>query len=95
MQTWYEAYKDQGLMVISLFTEVELDLAPGASDLDQWANTYGQTSPVVSDVDWAVVSRFTDRPPPFLPSTTLLGPGATVILADQDVTGQTVIKALP
>ena len=93
MQTWYEKYQDQGLMVVSLITETYDRVPPEQEDLQAWAAEYGQTFPVLSDaID--VVERFSDRPGVSLPSHSLIGPGGRVIVADGDVTEEDIVAAL-
>ena len=93
MQTWYETYSDQGLIVLSLITETYDEVPPDVDDLNEWADTYGQTFPVLSDAE-RVVDRFNEREGVSLPSLSLLGRGAEIILADDEVTESDIIAAL-
>ena len=93
MQTWYEKYKDQGFIAISLITETYDEVPPAQEDLQDWANEYGQTFPVLSDAI-RVVDRFSERPGVSLPSLSLIGPGGEVILADAEVTEDDIVAAL-
>jgi len=101
----YEKYRDQGLMVITLLTETQrktdagVPIAPNQNDLADWASQYGQTFPVLSDGDW-LANRFSRRggssgATVSLPSISLLGPGAVVIIADGDPEESDIQQALP
>ncbi len=81
-------------MVVTLLTENYEYMPPSEADLNTWANEYGQTFPVLSDAE-LVAERFTPRGSLSLPSHTLLGPGAVVIVADGDVEESDIVAALP
>jgi hypothetical protein len=95
MQELYEQYRAQGLMVITLITENGMSEPPTQSDLDSWAMQYGQTFPVLSDGDW-LANRFSRRGGTVsLPSISLLGIGAEVLIADGDPEASDIEQALP
>ena len=72
METLYQDYKDQGLMVITLIVENGDSQTPSQEDLKEWADEYGQTFPVLSDPDWAVTELYSERGTPALPTMTLI-----------------------
>jgi hypothetical protein len=69
-------------------------MPPNQAELNEWADQYGQTFPVLSDA-LEVVNRYSPRGEVSLPSLSLLGPGAEVIIADGEVSEADVIAALP
>ena len=81
-------------MVITLLTENGDSAPPTQSDLASWANQYGQTFPVLSDGNW-LVNRFSRRGSVSLPSISLLGEGAQVIIPDGDPEEADIMQALP
>ncbi len=81
-------------MIISLITETYDLVPPNTEELNLWADEYGQTFPVLSDAE-PVAERFTDRGSLSLPSHTLLGPGAVVLVADGVVEEDAILDALP
>ncbi|MDP6931301.1 MAG: hypothetical protein QGG40_00225, partial [Myxococcota bacterium] len=70
------------------------NVPPDQEELELWATTYGQTFPVLSDSE-PVALRYTERGTLSLPSHSLIGPGAEVLIADGDVTEDDVVAALP
>jgi len=70
------------------------DTPPTVAELNVWADQYSQTFPVLSD-DLEVVNRYSPRGEVSLPSVSLLGPGAEILIADGDVTEDDIISALP
>jgi len=93
MQTWYDTYKSEGLMVISLITETYEGVPPEQEDLNDWADEFGQTFPVLSDAE-RVVDRFSERSEVSLPSLNLMGRGAHLILTDDEVEEADIVAAL-
>ncbi len=81
-------------MIVTLITENYQYLPPNQEELNQWADEYGQTFPVLSDSE-SVALRFTARGSLSLPSHTLIGPGAEVLIADGDVEESDIVAALP
>ena len=81
-------------MAITLITENYETEPPSTEQLQEWADEYGQTFPVLSDAD-PVALRYTTRPTLSLPSISLLGPGGVVLIADGDVTEEHIVDALP
>jgi hypothetical protein len=68
---------------------------PTQAQLNLWADEYGQTFPVVSDADRYIHSYAKKgKGEVKLPSHVLLGPGATLIKAAEDVTEEDVVAAL-
>jgi len=82
---WYNTYKDEGLMVITLITE-NADNAPAPQDmLWAWADAFDIEHPVVSDVDWEVTRRFVDGKNISIPTMHLLRRGLYVDIRDGEV----------
>jgi hypothetical protein len=78
-----------------LITEANVpDTPPNRAELNEWADEYGQTFPVLSDA-LEVVERYSPRGTVSLPSVSLLAPGAEILIADGDVTEADIISALP
>ena len=92
LQQWYDRWREQGLMVITLLGENEGSSPPSLDDLRSWANEFGLTHPVVSDAGWGVSNRW---PGAYIPTQHLLGPGATVIVADTIVSEADIEANLP
>jgi len=90
----YEDHKDQGLMIITLLVETSDGSAPEVDDLNEWADEYGATHPVVSDPKWEVVQSYSKRIPA-LPSHTLIAPGMEIIMASDVVEEKHVLAVLP
>ena len=68
--------------------------APSRAELEEWANVYGQTFPVLADVDWTVTDRYSARGRPALPTMSLVGPGAELLVAVTQLTEEEVAAAL-
>jgi len=79
--------------VIQIITETNDGVPPEQEDLEEWATEFGQTFPVVSDVD-DVALRYTERGQLSLPSKTLIGRGAEILIADGDPTEADILAAL-
>jgi hypothetical protein len=78
-----------------LITEAHVaDTPPNRAELNEWADQYGQTFPVLSD-HLEVVNRYSPRGEVSLPSLSLFGPGAEILIADGDVSEEDIISALP
>ena len=92
-QEWYEKYGAQGFLPITMLTETLDEVPPNQTDLNTWADTYGQTFPVLSD-DQGIVDSFSPRGSVSLPSLSLIGPGMEVIIADGEIEEEDVIAAL-
>ncbi len=91
----YETYKDQGLVIVTLMVEtVERD-PPTVDDLNAWVDAYGITHLVVTDPEWEVVDRYSERVPTALPSLTLIAPGMEIIVAAGSVEEADVVAVLP
>ena len=90
----YEEYVDQGFIAITLITENYAEEAPDQDDLNTWADEYGQTFPVLSDAE-PVALRYTERDSLSLPSISLFGPGAEILIADGNVSEDDIVAALP
>ncbi len=76
LETLYQNYKDQGLMVIAAYSEDAEYETPDVEDLMSWANKYGITAPVLQDSGSSLYWRFGTGS---LPSMVLLGPGMEVL----------------
>ncbi len=83
----YDLYRDRGLIVLSLL----YDISTGEQAMT-WAESHGLTHPVLVDApnvgarferDWAV------------PSFTLIGPGAEILVLDGTITTEEIEAHLP
>ena len=92
---WYDEYKDQGLMVITLLAETRSEEVPEPEALMAWADSHNQDFPVVADSGFGVSQRFVTGGTIYLPTMTLLAPGAEVVIADGDVTTADIEAVLP
>lgn len=92
--SWYNNFEDQGLMVITLLGEDMSYNAPDQTDLREWAESYGLNHPVVADPGFGTSARFIDGKYIYLPSTTLLGADAEVLLRDSAISSSTLQNAL-
>ena len=81
-------------MAITLITEDYVGDPPTTEELQDWAEDYDQTFPVLSDAE-PIALRYTNRDSLALPSVSLLAPGAEVLIADGDVSEDDIIAALP
>ena len=91
---WYDQFDDEGLMVITLLGENMFGDPPSQGDLRDWAETHGLSHPVVADPGWGVTIRYIDGYSIGLPSLSLLGGGAEVVIRDGYVDESTVERAL-
>ena len=66
---------------------------PSTSDLDEWAEAFGLTFPVLADDGFSITSRF--EKDWYIPSHTLLGPGLKVIKVDAGISDSDIEAALP
>jgi hypothetical protein len=80
-------------MIISLMAENAASTTPSTDDLNEWASEYGLSTPVVADTNWGVNNRFEEDGG--IPTTTLLGPGAEVIIRDGWVQDTDIEAVLP
>ena len=94
MEELYQTYRDDGFIVVTLITENYDAETPSQDNLEEWAEEYGLTSPVLADGD-EVAERYSERGELSLPSMTLIGPGAEVLIADGDVEESDIEDALP
>ena len=91
---WYDSFESQGLMVITLLGENIYGQSPSQSDLRAWAEAYGLNHPVVADPGFGVTARYVDGGSIYLPSTTLLGGGAEVLVRDSALSDRDVEAAI-
>ena len=70
-------------MVIYLYAEDQGGNPPNQQDLQQWANTYGMTFPVLADTNWMITSKFISGPSIYLPTYQLIAPGMDIVAVDQ------------
>ncbi|MEN0061125.1 MAG: hypothetical protein AAGA48_03190 [Myxococcota bacterium] len=68
---------------------------PSQAELQQWVDRFGLTHPVVADPGFGVGGSFVPGGSIGLPSLSLLGPGAEVLIADGRPNSGDVISALP
>jgi hypothetical protein len=82
----YQAYKDRGLVIMTLIGENSSSSAPSVSDLDYWASAHGQTFPVLSDPGfnqaWNYMMHESDGTI-YMPNNQLIGPGMEVIAVNE------------
>jgi len=91
----YQQYADDGFIVITLLGEDSFGQTPDQGDLQEWANSFGIDHPVVADPGFSVGARFVSGSALYLPSTSLLGPGAVVLERDSPVSTNDILSALP
>jgi len=94
LEDLYQDYKDEGLMIITLITENYDGEAPDMEELNEWADEYDETFPVLSDADYEVTLRYATRDQVSLPQTSLLAPGSVILVADGNLTEEDVIESL-
>lgn len=95
LEALYKKYDQDGFIVISLMGENSNGGTPSRADLQSWANQLGVTHPVLADPNWEVTTRYLRTSSIYLPTESLLGPGAEVIKKDTDVRDSDVRNALP
>lgn len=95
MQRTYQQYEDQGFLVITLLGEDLSGRAPNQADLQDWANSFGLTHPVLSDGGWNVTGRFLRSQSFSIPTMTLIGEGSEVLLRDTWVSDTQIRNNLP
>ncbi len=91
----YRQYEDDGFIVVTLLGEDSFGQVPNQADLQDWANSFGIDHPVVADPGFGVGARFVSGGSLYLPSTSLLGPGAVVLERDSYITTGDIQAALP
>ncbi len=92
---WYETYRDQGLMIVTLLVEADSDMEATVEDLNTWVDEYGITHAVVTDPDWEVIDSYSEREHPALPALTLIAPGMEILETSGTVEEADVVAALP
>lgn len=95
LQALYQAYEDQGFLVITLLGENLFGGSPSQAERQQWADAAGLTHPVVADPGWQVTARFISGSTIALPTMHLIGPGAEVLVRDSWISEGTVAANLP
>jgi hypothetical protein len=70
VQELFEQYEDQGFMPMTLMTE---------GGLQEWADAYGLTHPVLADRGFPYYSQFVNGSSINMPNLTLLAPGLEII----------------
>jgi len=83
LQSLYESYADQGLIVLLLLSEDLTGDPPDTAELSAWADDSGLSFPVLNDGEWKVGGRYEQDGA--IPSMTLLAPGGTIVSLDSDV----------
>lgn len=91
----YARYAEEGLMVITLLGEDAGGRTPDTADLQDWADSFGIDHPVLADPGFGVGARFVNGSSLYLPSTSLLGAGATVLARDAYLSTGDILDALP
>jgi peroxiredoxin len=95
MQALYREYEDRGFIVITLLGEDLSGRTPGQAELQEWADAFGLTHPVVADGGWGVTSRYLRSSSFSIPTMSLLGAGAEVVARDTWVSETTIRANLP
>jgi peroxiredoxin len=89
MEAVYAQYKDDGFIAIEILGETLEYTAPSQSTLQNWADAYGLSIPVLSDPAWAATSAY--MPNGTIPAETLIKPGGEILVVDGD--GESMISA--
>ena len=76
----YQALKDEDVVLVALMQENSSSQAPDQADLQQWADTYDLTHPVLADPD-KIYDPFASIGGGY-PTYPVIGPDMTVVLAD-------------
>jgi hypothetical protein len=74
-----------------MFSSNNSGATPSQEDLETWANTYGLSTPVLSDAKGASYRFEVDN---YIPTTSLLGPGMEVLIVDGQVTSAAIEEAI-
>ena len=82
---WYNSYRAQGLMIITLITENANNEPAPEEMLWAWADAFDIDHPVVSDVNWDITRRFVDGKNITIPTMHLLRRGLYVDVRDGEV----------
>ncbi len=83
LANWYEEYKKDGLMVITLIGENGDNDPPTSEDLMEWADTYQAKHPVVADINFNVTNEIVGVGSTLvLPSNHLFGNELRVVMTD-------------
>jgi len=84
----FDAFEQDGLMIITLLGQ-DVDYgATDSEDLDEWASQFDLTHPVVmDDTDWSIAEPYLGRTVDAIPYLVVIGPGAEVLRTDLVGTG--------
>ena len=82
----YDTYRDRGLMIISVLS------VSAVEQLQEWADSYSLSYAVVMD-DGDVGYRYEDDG--YIPSFSLLAPGAEIIILDGAISAAQIEEQLP
>ena len=82
-------------MLIVLMAENNDGVAPTPEELTGWAQTYGSSHPILSDINWGITSRYTGGGSIGLPTDHLIAPNMEFIKLDTHVTEEDIIQYLP
>ncbi len=93
LQALYQQHQAEGFIVITLLGENVYGQPPSQSDLQMWASSFGLQHPVLADPGWAAGDRF--ERDGYIPTISLLQPGAKVLLTDSGYATSQVPMALP
>ena len=80
MESLYQDWQSDGLIVITLLGQNTNRATPSQSDLAAWANQFGLTHPVVADPNWQITTRYVDGSTIGLPAIHVIGAGSEVLL---------------
>lgn len=89
----FDQYASDGLVVVTLLGENLYGGPPGSSDLNQWSSSFGLHHPVVAEPGWQVGDRF--EVDGYIPTISLIGPGAVVLARDEGYAADLVPANLP
>ncbi len=84
-QSWYETYRDDGLMVIGLLGENKTGGEPTLTNLQSVVADFGIEYAYVADPGFEVTASFMDGNHIALPSMTLIDRGSVVVAADTSI----------
>ena len=95
LEALYQEYVDDGFIVITLLGENSAGATPSQSELEDWANQFGLTHPVVADAGFGVTASFVTGGTIGLPSMDLIEAGGEIVKVDDWVDASDVEAHLP
>ncbi len=89
-----DKYEDQGLIIITLLAENSYGGTPSQADLEDWEAEAGYSgAPVLADPGWGTESKYEQDG--YIPTVSLLGPGAEMLIKDVNVSESQIKQVLP